>query len=64
MPNIFEMAGRRGERATGDMRDHDELDYMATEGRARTDDPRQKYVPRLRIQSTDALLDIAPVRKP
>ena len=63
MPNIFEMAGRRHERATGDMRDHDEFDYMATEGRAHTDDPRLKYVPRLQTQSTDALLEIAPGRK-
>ncbi len=64
MPNIYEMAGRRNERATGDMRDHDELDYLATEARARTEDPRLKYVPRLQTQSTDALLEIAPGRKP
>jgi len=63
MPNIFETVGRRGERATGDLRDHDDLDYMATEARARTDDPRLKYVPRLQTQSTDALLEIAPGRK-
>ncbi|CAA7612500.1 hypothetical protein [Magnetospirillum sp. SS-4] len=60
MPNIFEL----GERSAGDIRDHDELDYRATEARAVTDDPRQAYVPRLRIQSTDALLEIGPGRKP
>ncbi len=63
MPNIFEVSGRRGERAVGESRDHEELDYMATRARARTEDPRQKYVPRLQTQSTDALLDIAPGRK-
>ncbi len=64
MPNIFELGGMRGERGTGDIRDHDELDYRATEARAATDDPRLKYVPRLRIESTDALLEVAPGRKP
>lgn len=64
MPNIFEMAGGRNERSTGDLRDHDELDYMATEARAHTDDPRLKYVPRLQTITTDALLEIALGRKP
>ncbi|WP_156612637.1 hypothetical protein [Paramagnetospirillum marisnigri] len=62
MPNIFEMGDRPGER-TGDLRDHDELDYMATEARARSLDPRQRYVPSLQVQSTDALIEIGPTRK-
>lgn len=62
MPNIFELGGRRNER-TGDIRDHDDLDYLATEGRATTVDPRQSYVPRLQIQSTDALIEFGAKRK-
>ena len=63
MPNIYEMASRHGQGTVGDLRDHDELDYMATQARAHTEDPRLKYVPRLETQSTDALLEIAPGRK-
>ncbi|WP_146747682.1 hypothetical protein [Paramagnetospirillum kuznetsovii] len=62
MPNIFELGARRGEK-TGDLRDHDEYDYRATEGRASTTDPRLKYVPTLELESTDALLEIAPGKK-
>ncbi len=62
MPNIYEVGARRGEK-TGDLRDHDEYDYMATEGRAGTEDPRLRYVPRLEFESTDALLEVAPGRK-
>ena len=63
MPNIYDMTSGRHHRAAGDLRDHDELDYMATEARARTEDPRQRYVPSLETQSTDALLEVAPGRK-
>lgn len=63
MPNIFEAAGRRGQRMPGDLHDHDEYDYMATRERARTEDPRLRYVPTLETQSTDALLEISTLRK-
>jgi len=60
MPEIFEMAGRRGERMIGTSHDHDEVEYMATSTRATTENPRLSYTPRLRTEATDVLLDIKP----
>jgi hypothetical protein len=63
MPNIFEEAGRRGQRMPGDVYDHDEYDYRATRERARTEDPRQRYVPTLDMETPDALLEVSSIRR-